>query len=106
MNVGGNMYSRMGAMDLYFTKVEDESDLGRFSVTGNEADRHAFKVPSLRLAVKSAPYFHDGSIATLEEAVSTMARYQLGREISDQDTALIIDFLHSLVGKPYEVPEQ
>jgi cytochrome c peroxidase len=102
VNVGGNMYQQMGAMGDYFadrgTPIET-SDLGRFNITGRERDRHFFKVPSLRLAALTAPYFHDGTVATLEEAIKLMARYQLGREMPDKDVALIVHFLNSLVGQ-------
>jgi cytochrome c peroxidase len=104
-NVGSNMYARMGAIGNYFLHKEkiEPSDLGRYNVTGDEDDRHVFKVPSLRLVTRTAPYFHDGGAATLEEAVRTMARYQLGRRISKEDSALIIRFLESLVGELYLV---
>ena len=104
-NVGGNMYARMGAVGDYFInkKKLSPSDAGRYNVTGMEGDRHVFKVPSLRMVTRTAPYFHDGSAATLEEAVKTMARYQLGRRISKDDTALIIKFLETLVGTLYQV---
>lgn len=103
-NVGGNMYARMGAVGDYFIRHEDinASDMGRYNVTGNSEDRHVFKVPSLRMVTLTAPYFHDGSVATLEEAIDTMARYQLGRRVNSEDTALIIKFLESLVGELYE----
>ncbi len=100
-NVGGNLYQEMGAMGDYFadrgTPIT-RSDLGRFNVTGRPEDRHFFKVPSLRLAVRTAPYFHDASAKTLEEAIRLMARYQLGREIPDAHIPPIIAFLQSLMG--------
>ena len=106
-NVGGNMYARMGAVGDYFINKQklDSDDLGRYNVTGAEDDRHVFKVPGLRLVVHTAPYFHDGSATTLEEAVRTMARYQLGRRINAEDTQLIIRFLETLPGElPIGVP--
>ena len=104
-NVGGNMYARMGAIGDYFIKKQKltTADAGRYNVTGMEGDRHVFKVPSLRLVTRTAPYFHDGSATTLEEAIKTMARYQLGRRINKEDTALIIKFLETLVGTLYQV---
>lgn len=104
-NVGGNMYARMGAIGDYFINKRklEPSDLGRYNVTADEEDRHVFKVPSLRLATRTAPYFHDGSATTLEEAVRTMARYQLGRRIDTKDTELIIRFLDTLAGELYQV---
>lgn len=100
-NVGGNMFQKLGAMGDYFADRGNASqvDYGRFNVTGDELDRHVFKVPSLRLAILTQPYFHDGTVLTIEEAIRLMARYQLGRNISDEDIALIVAFLDSLVGE-------
>jgi cytochrome c peroxidase len=101
-NVGGNMYAYMGAMGDYFKDRNREittADLGHYNVTGLEDDKHSFKVPSLRLAAVNSPYFHDGSANTLDEAIRVMGRYQLGREIPDEDVRDIIAFLHTLVGE-------
>lgn len=99
-NVGGNMFQKLGIMGDYFADRgnETEADLGRFNVTRDKMDRHVFKVPSLRLSVLTAPYLHDGSAETLQAAIEVMAEYQLGRNIPDQDTGLIIKFLHALTG--------
>ena len=102
VNVGGNLYQLMGVMGDYFAdrdKPISTADLGRFNVTGEESDRHMFKVPSLRLAAINPPYFHDGSTDNLREAVSVMARYQLGRKIPKEDVQDIVAFLESLVGR-------
>lgn len=101
LNVGGNMYQTMGAMGDYFGDRgdENETDQGRFHVTGREMDRHVFKVPSLRMVVHTAPYFHDGAANTLEEAVELMAKYQLGRDIPPEDLKPIVAFLHTLAGE-------
>jgi len=99
-NVGGNMFQKFGVMGDYFSDRGgiSRADLGRFNVSGDELDRHVFKVPSLRLTVLTAPYFHDSSAKTLHDAIDVMAKYQLGRHISDEDVKLIIKFLHTLVG--------
>ncbi len=100
--VGGNMYATMGVMGDYFKHrqmPEREVDKGRFNVTGREDDLHVFKVPSLRLTAWTAPYFHDGSAATLEEAIAAMGRYQLGRDIPSRDIQDIKAFLLGLSGK-------
>lgn len=106
INVGGNLYAYMGAMGDYFkdraTPVT-QADLGRFNVTGNEQDKHFFKVPSLRLAAINPPYFHDGSVETLTEAVTVMGRYQLGREIPQEDIEAIVSFMYSLVGENHRL---
>jgi cytochrome c peroxidase len=100
VGIGGNMYQRLGIVRDYFAERGDltRADLGRFNVTGREVDRHVFKVPSLRNVALTAPYFHDGSAATLEDAIRVMARFQLGREVPDADVTLLAAFLHSLTG--------
>ena len=97
-NVGGNMFQKFGVLKDINLRSNGGADFGRFNVTGNEWDKHVFKVPSLRLAVRTAPYFHDGSVATLREAVQIMIEYQLGREVPARDQEDIIAFLESLVG--------
>lgn len=102
VNMGGNMYANLGVMGDFFAdrgKPLVKSDLGRFNVTGREEDRHLFKVPTLRNVARTAPYFHDGSIPTLEKAIETMARYQLGQALSKSDTRSLAAFLQSLNGR-------
>ncbi|MCB9030256.1 MAG: cytochrome-c peroxidase [Deltaproteobacteria bacterium] len=94
MVVGGMMYQKLGLVKPYPTE-----DTGRFKHTNNEADKYFFKVPSLRNVEKTAPYFHDGSIKTLEDAVKTMGEYQLGRNLSDEQVSSIVTFLKSLTAK-------
>jgi len=98
INVGGNIFSKFGVLGDYFKDRGNitKADLGRFNVTGKEEDRYVFKVPGLRNVSLTAPYFHDGSVATLEEAVSVMARYQLGSDIPKDEVALIVGFLKTL----------
>jgi len=104
-NVGGNMFQKFGVLnDISMQSGSLSDDLGRYNVTKNEWDKRVFKVPSLRLATKTAPYFHNGSIKTIEEAVDIMIEYQLGRGVPSDDRNAIISFLESLVGeKPEEV---
>jgi cytochrome c peroxidase len=102
VNIGGNMYANLGVMGDFFAdrgKLLTKSDLGRFNVTGREEDRSVFKVPTLRNVARTAPYFHDGSIPTLEKAVETMARYQLGVNLSASDTRNLVAFLQALNGR-------
>ncbi len=102
VNMGGNMFANLGVMGDFFAeraKTQVKTDLGRYNVTGQEKDRHMFKVPTLRNIARTAPYFHDGSIATLEKAVETMARYQLGIELSEADRKALIAFLRTLNGR-------
>jgi cytochrome c peroxidase len=73
-------------------------DLGRAEVTKNEADKHLWKVPTLRNVSLTAPYFHNGSVKTLDAAVKIMAKLQLNKDLSDADTADIVAFLNALSG--------
>jgi cytochrome c peroxidase len=102
VNLGGNMFANLGVMGNFFAdrdKPLSKSDLGRYNVTGREEDRYVFKVPTLRNIALTAPYFHDGSIARLEQTIEAMARYQLGIELSDQDKSALVAFLQSLSGR-------
>lgn len=94
MGVGGHLFQKLGLVKEWPTK-----DLGRFEHTKNEADKYFFKVPSLRNITETGPYLHDGSVVSLEEMVSKMAEFQLGRTLSDEDTKSIVAFLGSLKGK-------
>lgn len=99
-NVGGNMFQKFGVLkDINMQNGNLSDDLGRYTITKNEWDKRVFKVPSLRLAVKTPPYFHNGSVKTIEEAVDIMIKYQLGRGVPPEDRDSIIDFLGSLVGE-------
>lgn len=100
VNLGGNMYQKFGVFEPDYDSGDgDERWLGRFEVTGEEQDRHVFKVPSLRNVAVTAPYFHDGLVNKLDEAVRMMGEKQLGRELSDEDVLYLVSFLHSLTGE-------
>ena len=101
-NVGGNMFQVFGVLNQYFSQRGNitKADLGRFNVTGNEEDRHAFKVPSLRFARHTAPYLHDGTAPTLRDAVDAMFEFQLGRTAPDADKDAIVAFIKTLAGTP------
>ncbi len=92
--VGGQMYQKLGSVVPYET-----ADVGRMEVTKSEADKHVFKVPSLQNIARTGPYFHDGSVATLDEAVVKMAKHQLGKDLSPQDVSSIVLFLNTLTGE-------
>lgn len=100
-NIGGNMYQVFGVMGDYFKDRGSVSivDYGVFNITHDEQDRYKFKVPSLRNIAMTAPYFHDGSATTLHDAIRVMAKYQLGRKISENDEDLIVKFLNTLSGE-------
>lgn len=94
VGVGGGTYQKLGLIKPYPTKDE-----GRAAITKNAADKGFFKVPSLRNVAKTAPYFHDGSIKTLPEAVAIMAEHQTpGGKLPDDKVKLIVAFLESLTG--------
>ena len=90
--VGGKMYMKMGMINPY----ANTTDLGRYNVTKNEADKYVFKVPMLRNIGKTAPYFHDGKVATLEDAIKQMAWLQLGKKLDDNSVDDIAAFLRSM----------
>ena len=101
VNVGGNMFQRLGVMSDYFMDRGEirEADMGRMTITGRTRDRYVFKVPSLRNIELTAPYLHDGSIETLAETIGVMAKYQLGREIPAEDVTAMVSFLRTLTGE-------
>jgi cytochrome c peroxidase len=101
MNIGGNSYQKLGIMENYFEARGhiNASDFGRFNVTRREEDRFFFKVPSLRNVALTAPYLHDGSAKTLNDAVRIMARYQLGVRLEEAEEAAIVAFLRTLTGE-------
>ena len=93
--VGGGMFQRLGTERPWPVAT----DLGRIEVTKATSDRMVFKVPSLRNVVKTAPYFHDGKVPTLREAVRLMARHQLDTEFSETQVSQIVLWLGSLTGE-------
>ncbi len=93
---GGTSFRKMGVKAAYVTTNPKQ---GRFDVTGDEMDRMRFKVPTLRNVELTYPYFHDGAAKTLPEAVTTMARLQLGREFTPAETEQVVAFLDTLTGQ-------
>lgn len=105
--VGGSDFKKLGLVKPWPKELADN---GRFDVTKDEADKHVFKVPSLRNIEKTGPYFHDGSVESLDEAVKLMATHQLGKDLSDAEVKSIVTFLKSLTGElpkidPPELPK-
>ena len=96
--IGGDSYRKIGLVNPWIDKTE-VTDVGRFGVTGAEGDKQVFKVPSLRNVSHTAPYFHDGTVASLNEAVRLMAEHQLGIELSNEQVISIIAFLNALDGE-------
>lgn len=101
-NMGGQSYELMGIKHDYFADRGTEltvEDNGRFKETKNERDRHRFKVPGLRNVALTAPYFHDATQATLEDAVIAMGKYEVGVDLSQQEVKQIVAFLQTLTGE-------
>ena len=92
---GGTSFQKMGVVEAYKATSPAE---GRSAVTGKDADRLNFKVPTLRNVELTYPYFHDGEAATLEQAVDTMGRLQLGKQFTADENASIVAFLKTLTG--------
>ncbi len=98
--VGGQMYQKFGVFEPYMKYTKSEKiDEGRFAVTKKEADKYLFKVPVLRNIAMTPPYFHDGSVGKLDQAVWIMAKIQLGKDLSHQQAGDIAAFLASLTGR-------
>lgn len=85
----------MGIVEPYRTA---SSAVGRAAVTGKDADQLAFKVPTLRNIELTYPYFHDGAVDSLADAVNVMARVQMGRRFTAEETASVVAFLRTLTG--------
>ena len=94
-NLGGNSFQKMGVVEAYKGNAGVD---GRAAVTGKDADRFNFKVPTLRNVEMTYPYFHDGAANTLTEAVDTMGRLQLGKKFTKAENAQIVAFLKTLTG--------
>jgi cytochrome c peroxidase len=93
--VGGGMYQKLGLVKPWVA----DADMGRFEVTGDEADKQIFKVPSLRNVSHTGPYFHTGAVGSLNEAVRLMADHQLGIPVTNEQVISIIAFLNALDGE-------
>lgn len=99
VGLGGAMYQKFGVFEEYPKATGSKTlDRGRIEVTNDPADLYIFKVPPLRNVAKTPPYFHDGSVESLPEAVRIMARIQLGKTLPDGDVDDIVAFLGSLTG--------
>ncbi len=92
--LGGSMFQKVGVVEPW----PNQKDQGRYETTKQDVDRMMFKVPTLRNVAQTAPYFHDGSVPTLEGAVRTMGKHQLGLSLSDREVSVIAAWLGSLTG--------
>ncbi|MBK8815545.1 MAG: cytochrome-c peroxidase [Methylococcaceae bacterium] len=102
---GPGMFQKfpMHSNGMYQAKYHFNKDLGLAEVTKKSEDEHKFKVPTLRNIALTAPYFHNGAVKTLDEAVKVMAKLQLDKELSTEELSDIVAFLNALTG---EFPEQ
>ena len=98
INMGGTDYFPFGVVERPDAFVLPPDDLGRYTVTEIEADRYVFKSPSLRNIALTPPYFHSGTVWSLQDAVRIMGDAQLGSELSEEDVRLVTAFLHTLTG--------
>ncbi len=110
--LGGKMFTRFGIVEAYWNATREyvtldkptmPMDVGRFAVTHKEEDLYVFKVPSLRNVTRTYPYFHDGSVWNLEDAIQVMAKVQLGKELTKDQVKKIMAFLKALEG---EIPKE
>ncbi len=99
-DMGGNSYAQLGAARSW---PDQKSDPGRFALTKQDRDRMYFKVPTLRNVAETGPWFHDGKVQTLDEAVRLMGEYQTGRKLNAEQVNSIVSFLHALTG---DIPQQ
>ena len=101
INIGGNLFQKFGLFYDYMAERGDISkqDYGRYNSSQREMDKFVFKVPSLRNVAVTAPYFHDGSASTIDDAIRIMGKTQLGRSLNDNEIALIKSFLNTLTGE-------
>ena len=96
--LGGETYEPLGKENPY----ENQTDQGMYTVTKDEDDRMFFKVAQLRNVALTAPYFHDGKIETLDEAVRKMGKLQLDEDLTNQQVSDIVSFLKALTDKNRE----
>jgi cytochrome c peroxidase len=99
--IGGSMFQKAGVQEPW----PNQADQGRFEVTHLEVDRMVFKVPSLRNVGLTAPYFHDGSVSRLSDAVRMMGKHQLGLDLTAGEIAAIVAWLDTLTGTQPAITE-
>lgn len=102
-NMGGQSFEYMGIVADYFkdrgTPLHDNKDFGYFNMTQDSTDFHRFKTPTLRNVALTAPYLHDGTALTLQDATKSMLKYQTGKTLPDADIELIVAYMNTLTGQ-------
>lgn len=99
VNLGGQSFFKFGLTQAPSEAVRPASDKGLFDLTGNASDEYVFRVSQLRNIALTAPYFHSGSVWSLDEAVDIMAKTQLGQTLAKNEISAITAFLHTLTGE-------
>ena len=101
MPLGTGFYQKFPTIPgtSYDKKYQFTKDLGRFEATKNESDKHMFRVPTLRNIAKTGPYFHNGKVKDLNEAVKVMAKTQLNKDLKKDEVKKLVAFLSSLTGE-------
>lgn len=103
VNIGGQSYEYLGIVDDYFryrgTPLHDNKDFGHFNVTRDSSDFQRFKTPSLRNVALTAPYLHDGTVKTLEEATEAMFKFQMGKTYTPEEIKKLVLFMNTLTGE-------
>lgn len=106
--IGTGFFQKFPLNDVpeYEKKYQFKEDLGRYKVTKKDADRHFFRVPTLRNIAQTAPYFHNGKVKTLDEAVRIMGKTQLDKDLDSSQVQKIVAFLNALSGEiaPQTIP--
>ncbi|MFA5574557.1 MAG: cytochrome-c peroxidase [Brumimicrobium sp.] len=98
--LGGRMLQKFGLYGDYWVHTKSEKiDLGRYEETKEERDKHFFKVPGLRNVAETYPYFHDGSVEKLEDAIRIMGELQIQDDLTEEEVQSITTFLKSLTGE-------
>ncbi len=100
VTLGGHMFRKFGLGEDYWVHTKSPKvDEGRYKITGESEDKYVFKVASLRNVAETWPYFHDGSVTTLDQAIRVMVEVQIGVEMADEDVGNLVAFLKSLTGE-------
>jgi cytochrome c peroxidase len=103
INLGGNSYQKLGTLRAYYPERREAgpNNSGLAARTGRPQDLHVVKVPGMHSVSMTMPYFHDGSVPTLNAAIADMALFQLGRDLDPEAISDIAEFLRSSSGRPF-----
>lgn len=97
ISLGGESLQKFGVYGNYWELTKSKYiDNGLFDITKKADDLYVFKVPGLRNIEKTYPYFHDGSVKDLKDAVKIMGKLQLNKDLNEDEIENIVAFLSSL----------